>query len=147
MIELTDNEQMNLSSGISAFEGKSFGDASMLLSPLAEMGHPEAQYRMAIMTQNGLGLVENHLMAFKYMRSAATAGMAYAQHGLGFMYYVGECVEKNPAKAIEWFQKAADQGMVGSLTTMASMYRDGDGIEQDEKEAQRLFKLAGFDEM
>ncbi|HIP53392.1 MAG TPA: sel1 repeat family protein, partial [Chromatiales bacterium] len=60
--------QMELSSGIAAFEGKHFARAAGLLSPLADAGEPEAQYRMAIMAQNGLGMTENPLLAYKYMK-------------------------------------------------------------------------------
>ena len=66
---------MDLSSGIAAFESKQFTTATRMLAPLAEQGDPEAQYRMAIMAQNGLGMVENQLMAYRYMKAAAESGM------------------------------------------------------------------------
>ena len=50
---------LTLASGISAFEAKEFTAAMRLLSPLAEQGIAEAQYRMGMMYQNGLGLVKN----------------------------------------------------------------------------------------
>ena len=56
---------MKLSSGIAAFEAKQFAQALRLLSPLAETGSADAQYRLAIMYQNGLGLVRNELLAYK----------------------------------------------------------------------------------
>ena len=74
MSETFDDRDMAMSSGIAAFEAKQFTRAVRLLSPLAEEGEAEAQYRMAIMLQNGLGMVENPLLAFRYMRSAAEAG-------------------------------------------------------------------------
>ncbi|MBK1717627.1 tetratricopeptide repeat protein [Thiocystis violacea] len=137
---------MELASGIAAFESKQFSRAVGLLSPLAERGDIDAQYRMAIMAQNGLGMLPNPLMAFSYMKNAAKAGFNLAQHGLAFMYMQGECTDKNPAKAIEWFKKAADQGLVGSLTTLAMMYEEGQGVEKDLEEAKRLYRLAGFEE-
>lgn len=142
----TDNFDMDLSSGIAAFESKHFNSAAPLLAPLAADGNPEAQYRMAIMAQNGLGMVENELMAYKYMKAAAEAGLGLAQHGLGFMYLEGECVEANGEKALEWFTKAADQGLIGSMTTIAMMYQEGKGVAQDQEEAKRWYKMAGFDE-
>ena len=90
--------EMDLSSGIAAFETKSFTQAKMFLAPLAEAGNPEAQYRMAIMAQNGLSMVENPLMAYKYMKAAAEAGLGLAIHGLGFMYLEGECVDQDTGK-------------------------------------------------
>ncbi|MBK1720971.1 tetratricopeptide repeat protein [Thiocystis violacea] len=137
---------MDLASGIAAFESKQFSRATGLLSPLAERGDVEAQYRMAIMAQNGLGMLPNPLLAYTYMKNAAEAGLGLAQHGLAFMYMEGECIDKNPQKAIAWFKKAAEQGLVGSLTTLAMMYEEGHGVEKDPDEARRLYRLAGFDE-
>jgi TPR repeat protein len=101
-----------------------------LLSPLAEGGNPDAQHRIAIMCQNGLGVVRNEKMAYEMMRAAADQGFALAQHGLGFMYLEGDCVEQDSAAAVEWFRKASEQGLAGSLTTLAKMYEEGNGVEK-----------------
>ena len=93
---------MDLSSGIAAFTAKEFGRAMQLLSPLAEQGEPEAQFRVAIMHQNGLGVVANPERALVHMRAAASAGHALAQHGLGFMYLHGEGIERDPVEAAKW---------------------------------------------
>ncbi len=135
----------DLASGIAAFEGKHFSTASRLLSPLADQGNDEAQFRMAIMAQNGLGMVVNEKVALENMMAAAKQGHALAMHGLGFMYLQGECTEQDPKQAAHWFQQAADAGMQGSMTTLAMMYRDGNGVEKNPEEADRLFKMAGFD--
>jgi len=126
--ELTELD-MELGSGIAAFESRHFSVAAGLLSPLADAGNPQAQYRMAIMAQNGLGMHENHSLAFKYMKAAAEAGLDIAQHGLGFMYMEGECTEKDSAQAVHWFTKSAEQGLAGSQTTLAMMYEEGRGVE------------------
>jgi len=145
MSESFDDRDMALSSGIAAFEAKHFTRASRLLSPLAVEGEPEAQYRMAIMLQNGLGMTENAALAFDYMRAAAEAGHGLAQHGLGFMYLEGECAEKDPARAAEWFRKAAEQGLQGSMTTLGLLYEEGRGVAKDPDEARRWYRLAGFE--
>ncbi len=148
---MTDNinmeEEMTLSSGIAAFEAKHFVRAAELLGPLAETGDAEAQYRVAIMAQNGLGMVENQSQAYRHMRAAAEAGLPLAQHGLGFMYLEGECVDKSPEKALEWFMKGAGQGLHGSMATIAMMYQDGNGVAADQEKAREWFHKAGFDEM
>lgn len=112
---------MELSSGIAAFEAKHFAQAIQLLSPLAEQGQPEAQYRLAIMAQNGLGLHKNPLLAFKNMQAAAESGNALAQHGLGFMYLEGDCTTQDVAKAKHWFKQAAAQGLAGSQAMLESI--------------------------
>ena len=97
--------EVELNSGLSAFEAKHFSRAMQLLSPLAEEGNTEAQHRCAIMYQNGLGNKANPLLAFKWMKAAAESGHALAQHGLGFMYMEGDCVEKNGEAAVHWYTK------------------------------------------
>jgi TPR repeat protein len=144
--EISDLE-MALGSGIAAFEGKHFARAVGLLSPLAEAGYPEAQYRMAIMAQNGLGMHENAELAFRFMTAAAEAGLDIAQHGLGFMYMEGECTEKDPRQAVRWFRMAAEQGLAGSQTTLGLMYKEGRGVPQDLEEAGKWLRMAGFDEL
>ena len=135
----------DFSSGMAAFEAKNFSLAMQLLSPLADAGDAEAQHRVAIMCQNGLGVIRNEQRAFRMMQAAAGQGHAVAQHGLGFMYLEGDCAEQDKAKAVEWFRKAAEQGLAGSLTTLARMYETGDGVERDPDEAKRLYALAGFE--
>lgn len=146
---MNENEQMEhdltLSSGIAAFEAKHFSSAQQLLAPMAEAGNPEAQFRMAVMCQNGLGMVVKEEKALEFMRAAAQQGHALAQHGLGFMYLQGECVEKDGEQAVHWLRLAAEQGLQGSLATLAMMYNEGNGVPQDKEEARRLYTQAGFD--
>jgi len=137
--------ELTLSSGIAAFEAKHFVKAYQLLDPLAKAGHPEALFRLAIMCQNGLGMVPDAQRAAASMRQAAEQGHPLAQHGLGFMYLQGECVAKDPAEAARWFRMAADQGLAGSMTTLALLYQAGNGVPQDLDEAKRLYRQAGFD--
>lgn len=146
VFQLTENEQMNLASGVAAFEAKNFSQALALLGPLAEKGEADSQYRLAIMYQNGLGVVRNELLAMKWMVAAANQNFPMAQHGLGFMYMEGDCVAKNSEKAVNWFRKAAEQGMAGSQTTLAMMYETGNGVEQDTDEAKKWYRMAGFAE-
>src|SRR3989304_1153549 len=74
---------MNLVSGISAFEAKEFSKAFKFLSPLAETGNAQAQYRRA-----------------------AEQGLAGSQMTLGMLYEQGIGVEKNEAEARKWYEKA-----------------------------------------
>ncbi len=142
----TDDQEVEFSSGVAAFEAKHFSRAMQLLSPFAETD-AQAQHMLAIMYQNGLGTVENPEQAFKMMQASAEQGYPIAQHGLGFMYMQGECVEKDSKKAIEWFEKAAAQGLQGSLTTLAMMYEQGEGVEKNLEKAKELYQAAGFDDL
>ena len=136
---------MDLASGIAAFEAKEFRRALQLLTPLAEDGDSDAQFRPAIMCQNGLGMVTNEARALHWMQASARQDHGLALHGLGVMYLYGECVDKDESEALKYFRRAADQGLAGSLTTLAMMYEEGMGVEKDPLRAQALYRQAGFD--
>jgi len=135
---------MNLASGIAAFEAKEFRRALQLLQPLAQSGESEAQYRVAVQYQAGLGVVPNPMQAFHWMREAAGQGHALALHGLGIMYLYGECVEKSEREAALWLQRAADQGLAGSMAALAELYAHGRGVEKDADKARALYRASGF---
>ncbi|MCP4433124.1 MAG: sel1 repeat family protein [Gammaproteobacteria bacterium] len=136
--------EVNYNSGMIAFESKEFNRAMHFLLPFAEQGNADAQHRVSIMLQNGLGLVKNEFHAYKWMKTAAEQGHAVAQHGLGFMYMEGDCVGKNMERAIHWFTLAAEQGLAGSQTTLAMIYDQGNGVEIDQEKARILYQRAGF---
>ena len=141
-----DNADMDLASGIAAFEAKEFRRARQLLQPLAEDGNPQAQYRLAVQYQAGLGVVHNPQLAYHWMREAAEQDHDLALHGLGIMYLYGECTQKNAQQAALWLQRAADLGLEGSMAALASMYEQGLGVEKNADKAKALYAAAGFAE-
>ena len=143
-MNLSEAEIMDLKSGLKSLEDKHYKRATQLLSQLAEKGVPEAQHRMAVMYQNGLGIHRNETAAALWMKLSADQGYELAWHGMGFMYMEGEGVEQNAEEAIKWFTKGIDAGLIGSMTTLAMMYKEGNGVEKNPQEAERLLKLAGF---
>jgi uncharacterized protein len=140
-----DDLGIELASGVAAFEAKEFRRAMQLLSPLAELGLPAAQFRVAIMCQNGLGCVVDAGRAVQCMTAAAEQGEPIAQHGLGFMYAFGEAVEANGERAVFWLEQAAENGMSGSMATLAQLYADGQLIPQNEERARFWYQQAGSD--
>ena len=141
---LTAEYLMALNSGIAAFESKLFVRAYELLLPLAKANHPDAQYRLAIMSQNGLGMVKNTKEAVRWMKAAADQGFGLAQHGLGYMYLEGDGVEKNETQAVAWFRLAAEQDLAGAQAMLGTLYEQGRGVPQDLEEAKRWYAKAGF---
>ncbi|MDM8558715.1 tetratricopeptide repeat protein [Thiotrichales bacterium HSG14] len=141
---MSTEEIMALRSGIAAFETKQFVRAYQLLFPLAEAGNLESQFRLAVMAQNGLGMVVNQKEAVRWMQTAAEQGFDLAQHGLGFMYMQGECVEQDDTNAVYWFRLAAEQGLTGAQATLGQLYEEGRGVEKDLEEAKRWYTKAGF---
>jgi len=142
---LTDDQGMQLSSGIAAFEAKEFRRAWQMLEPLSDEGNADAQYRCAIMIQNGLGVIARPKSAAVLMRKAAQQDLGLAQHGLGVMYLFGEGVEAKPEEAIHWLERAGQSGLAGAWTTLGMMYMEGQGVEKDVVLAGRYYEKAGFD--
>ena len=142
---MPDDLQISLGSGIAAFEAKQFSQARSLLKPYAEAGEATAQYRLAIMCQNGLGQVRNEQLAYRWMASAAGQYYGPAVHGLGQMHLEGDCTVKDERKALACFQQAADLGLEGSMVALARMYQQGRGTDKDAIKAKVLYERAGFD--
>jgi len=144
MSELTDEEGMQLSSGIAAFEAKEFRRAWQMLEPLSDQGMADAQYRCAIMIQNGLGVVARPAQAAKLMRLAAEQNLGLAQHSLGVMYLFGEGVGQDAQAAVHWLELAGESGLAGAWSTLGMMFMEGQGVEKDVDRARELYTKAGF---
>ena len=144
IMKLTDEQLMDFNSGMTALADKHYTLALKLLTPLAEMGVAEAQHRVAVMYQNGLGVAVNPQQAAKWMRQSADNGYDLALHGMGFMYLEGEGVKKDPVEAAKWFKRGVEKGLIGSMTVLAEMYQQGNGVEKDPQQAKQLLSQAGF---
>lgn len=142
---MNDSEAMNLVSGIAAFEAKEFRRALQLLQPLADAGSADAQYRCAIMIQNGLGVVARPEAAAKMMSDAAGQKFGLAQHALGVMYLFGEGVEQDSLEAIRLLELAGASGLAGAWTTLGMIYKDGQGVDVDIERARECYQKAGYD--
>ncbi len=144
MSELTGKQGRQLSSGISAFEAKEFPSAWGLLEPLSEQGIADAQYRCAMMMQNGLGVVARPQAAAQLMLCAAEQGLGLAQHAYGIMCLFGEGVASDAGQAVLWLERAGESGLAGAWSTLGSLYREGECVEKDIEKARDCFEKAGI---
>ncbi len=74
----------------------------------AEQGFPTAQYLLAGMYRQGLGIPKNLDQAHILYESAANTGLVDAQYDLG-VFYLLKSKFQNYKKAEYWLQKAAEQ--------------------------------------
>jgi len=95
------------SDAVEALERRDYEAALRLFMPLAERGHPSAQFNVAVMYANGSGVTRDIKQALAWYRKAADRGEARAQFNLGYMYYTGEGLTKDLVKAYMWFDLAA----------------------------------------
>lgn len=138
-------EDMQLSSGIAAFEAKEFRRAWQMLEPLSDTGIAEAQYRCAIMLQNGLGVIAQPKKGAALLQLAADQSLGLAQHALGVSYLFGEGVDQNTPEAIKYLELAGDSGLAGAWSTLGMIFAEGQGVDKDEARAHEYYRKAGFD--
>ena len=69
---------MNLASGIAAFEAKEFAKAFQFLSPLANAGNAKAQYALGLMYRAGTGIPIDSVRAYVWFNVAAAQGVSGA---------------------------------------------------------------------
>ena len=72
---------------------------------LFSRGDAAAQYNLAGMYENGLGVVKDDKAAVVWYRKAADQGHARAQNKLGVMYEEGRGVVKDDKQAVAWYTK------------------------------------------
>ena len=80
----------------------------------ARIGDINAQFEVALMYANGLGITKSLEQALVWTQAAADKGHIAAQYLLGRTYQQGLGVGKDPQRALVWYQKAAEQGDAGA---------------------------------
>ncbi len=109
----------------------------------AEAGDPEAQFRLAMLYDLGIGIPKNFTESGKWYLKAATAGVAEAQFQLGVRYYEhGKKAKENYVTSFSWFYKAANQGMAEAQYNIALMYQLGRGVPTNRMEAYKWYLIA-----
>ena len=77
----------------------------------AEQGVVNAQFRLAQMHYEGLGVEQDYKEGVKWYRLAGYKGDVNAQCILGTIYDEGEGVAQDYKEAEKWFRLAAEQGL------------------------------------
>ena len=76
----------------------------------ARIGDPSAQYDVALMYANGVGVVRNVTQAFVWTKKAAEKGLVAAQYLLAVAHQSGLGTKKSAQMALLWFVRAAENG-------------------------------------
>ena len=129
--------------GYLAFRKGYYHRAMRYWLPIAEQGHPESQYYMGVLHEEGNLDFKDVAKAFSWYRLAALAGHSGAQHNLAVAYVRGEGIGKDIKRAINWWLKAAHQGNADSQYNLGIIYAMGaDGVAQDMVKAERWWLKA-----
>ena len=117
--------------GVDAYERGDYETALKKFLPLVEQGHARAQFNLAGMFAEGLGVPQDFQEAFRWAHLAAEQGLAIAQGKLGALYYIGEDVAQDYQEAAKWFHLSATQGNAKAQFNLGGMYYEGKGLPTD----------------
>ena len=117
--------------------------------PPAEKGDPEAQYLVATIYGNAIGVREDFNKQVSWLHKAQTGGNLQAEVELGIigiMIYTGNHVGNTGKQALFYLNDAKNRGSVKARTTLARImgtesYKDL-GIYDPEKSHQEMLELA-----
>jgi TPR repeat protein len=91
----------------------------------------EAQFFVANMYEQGVGVAQNTRRAIRNYSSAADHGSVDAMIALGTLFSSGMLLGKNYKEAFRWFHQAAMAGDTEAQGRIALMYKNGQGISAD----------------
>ena len=104
---------------------------------LAERGDPEAQYRLGLLHEEGVGEAADPAAARDWYRAAAHQGHAAAQFALARLVQF-----EDPEAAVQWYRRAAEAGSPGAAFNLALILENGQGVPVDREAAARLYEFA-----
>ena len=93
-----------------AYNRQDYETAYKLILPLAEQGDADAQFNLALMYEDGLGVPQDYKEAVRLYRLSAEQGFALAQSNLGLMYEKGRGVPQDYVSAHMWFNLSGSNG-------------------------------------
>ena len=108
----------------------------------AQMGDPNAQFRLGCMFLSGAGIEYDPAKAVYWLKQAAEQGHAAALFDLGCCYFSGNGVQQDKITAVMMFRKAAEAGDLDALNNLAGCCLRGDGIDRDPRAAAEYYKKA-----
>ena len=91
----------------------------------ARIGDPSAQYDVALMYANGVGVAKDVAQAFAWTKASAEKGHTVAQYLLGSAYSSGLGTPKDEQKALLWFVKSFERGSDKATLKLAKMLAVG----------------------
>jgi TPR repeat protein len=132
----------DLNKGLTAYQAGDYATALEEWRPLAEQGNVSAQFNLALMYDNGEGVLKDDTEAARWYRLAADQGYAKAQHNLGVMHDNGEGVVKDNREAARLFRLSAEQGYSAAQYNLGVKYSEGEGVLKDIITAHMWWNIA-----
>lgn len=131
--------------GMRLLEQENVEKALLFLRRAAERGYPDAQYHLAVIYNDGTGVMSDIEQANMWFRKAADSGNTDAQYKLSLALESGNHVKRDPKGALQYLKKAAAAGNLEALSHYADKFLYGDeeaGIHNDLEQAIGLLEVA-----
>lgn len=140
--ELAQTDYQKFRDGVNAYFQESFTDAINILLPLAKRNNSSAQFYVALMYDQGHGVIKNFKIAASWYERAAKQGHIDAQYNLGIAYASGQGVKHSVLRAIRWWKSAALKGSVDAQYNLGMIYTTGKGVKRNALLAARWWAKA-----
>ena len=128
--------------GIEAENKGKYAEAFKLYQKAADAGYANAQNRLGLCYDKGLGVAPNKSKAALWFQKAALQGHGWGQHNYAFFLENGYGISKNVEEAARWYRKSAEQGIPDAQNRLGLCYDNGTGVPQDKAEAAGWYKKA-----
>jgi TPR repeat protein len=131
-----------LKEGLEASAAEDYERSYREVLPLAQAGHPLAQFLIGQAYRSGRGVLKDDAQALEWFKRAADGGNVQAQVNLARSYQLGEGTLKDYQAALKWYLRAAEQGRETAYIGLAEMYKRGEGVDADPAIALRWLTQA-----
>ena len=125
-----------------AFDRGEFVTALDLYDALAEGGDAQAQYRLGVMYEQGLGTDSDHKIAARWYTEAAEQQSPKGLAALSTLHLKGAGVIQNFKESVRLSQQAASLGYAPAQYNLGVAYANGVGTFRDPVRAHMWFNIA-----
>ena len=108
----------------------------------SKAGNLDAMTALGVMYIGGIGVNQDNIKGFNYIKKAADMADPKAQYTLGALYYLGAGVEKDYKKAFKWLNLASEQNYIDAKYNLGVMYEFGEGVNQSYEKAYEYYLFA-----
>ena len=121
----------DLDLGMQLLEAGQTEQAIEIWRPLAKSGNADAQFGLAVIYNDAIGVPQDYIEANYWFLRAAEQGYAPAQYNLGNAYKNGTGMTPDASLAVIWWRKSAEQGFGPAQYNLGTAYIEGVGIPRD----------------
>ena len=115
-------KNLQLNTAFAHIEKGNYKAAAPIIRRFAEQGDVDAQYQLAFMYEQGLGVKTDFAAAAKWYHAAAEQGDAAAQMNIATLYEDGlDGLPQDYAAALKWYGAAFEQGEWDAANALAAL--------------------------